>query len=84
VWTTGKVKDKKGYFPIDSIIILPSIEPPNKEVIELYARDGHKQVAQPRSKYNTLQRQKMHTLKSFAAHHFRPNIEYALNDLKKS
>ncbi|KAL7044735.1 hypothetical protein ACKWTF_002035 [Chironomus riparius] len=75
MWTTGKVKDKKGYFPIDSIMILPCIEPPNKEVIALYARDGHKKVAEPRSKYNTLQRQKMHTLKFFAEQHFRPNIE---------
>lgn len=74
-WATGAVKEKKGYFPIDSVIILPCIDPPHKDVIELYAKDGHKQVAQPKSKYNTLQRQKMHTLKKFSTDNFRPNIE---------
>lgn len=75
MWATGIVKNKKGYFPIDSIIILPCIDKPHKDVIEIYAKDGHKQIAQPRSKYNTLQRQKMYNLKRFSAEHFRPNIE---------
>lgn len=75
MWATGVIKDTKGYFPIDSIIILPCIMPPRKEIVELYGKDGKKHVTQPKSKYNTLQRQKMYSLKRYAQEHFRPNIE---------
>lgn len=75
MWGIGSSDDKKGYFPVDSVIILPCMMPPRKEIIEIYARDGAKQVSQRKSQYNTLQRQRMYTLKKFAANHFRPNIE---------
>lgn len=75
VWGIGSANDKKGYFPIDSVIVLPSIMPPQKEIIEIYAKDGAKQVTQRKGQYNTLQRQKMYNLKKFAEGNFRPNIE---------
>lgn len=75
IWGIGSANEKKGYFPIDSVIVLPSIMPPRKEIIEIYAKDGAKQATQRKSQYNTLQRQKMHSLKRFAENYFRPNIE---------
>ena len=76
MWGIGSDADsKKGYFPIDSVIILPCMVPPRKEIIDIYAKDGAKHAVQRRSQYNTLQRQRMHTLKKFAESNFRPNIE---------
>lgn len=75
VWGIGSANDRKGYFPIDSVIIIPAIGNLQKEIIEIYAKDGAKQVTQRKGQYNTLQRQKMYTLKKFAEIHFRPNIE---------
>jgi myosin VIIa len=74
-WALGTVNDKKAYFPIDSAYILPCIFPPKKEVLDLFVRDTIKQRSQPKSAYNTIQRQKMHNLKKFADENFRPNIE---------
>jgi myosin VIIa len=74
-WTLGTNDKAKGYFPIDSIYILPCIEPPKKELLALFTKDSSKHRTQPKSIYNTIQRQKMHNLKKFADDHFRPNIE---------
>jgi hypothetical protein len=74
-WAVGSLNEQKGYFPIDSAYILPCILPPKKEILELFVKDATKQRAQPKSVYNTLQRQKMYNLKKFASDHFRPNIE---------
>lgn len=75
IWGVGNAGEKKGYFPIDCVIVLPCMMPPRKEIIEIYAKDGAKQAVQHKSKYNTLQRQKMHTLRKFAENNFRPNTE---------
>lgn len=74
-WALGSADGNKGFFPIDSAYILPCILPPKKEILELFVKDTMKQRNQPKSAYNTVQRQKMHSLKKFAAEHFRPNIE---------
>ncbi|CRL00551.1 CLUMA_CG013811, isoform B [Clunio marinus] len=74
-WASGSSKDKKGFFPIDSVYILPCIMPPKREILELFMKDKMKDRKQPKSVYNTLQRQKMYNLKKFAVDHFRPNIE---------
>lgn len=73
-WALGSLNGIKGYFPIDSAYILPCIDPPKKEILRLFAKDTIKR-AQPKSAYNTIQRQKMHNLRKFAADNFRPNIE---------
>lgn len=76
MWGIGSAGDKKGYFPVESVIVLPCMTPPRKEIIDIYAKDGAKQAIQHKSQYNTLQRQRMHTLKKFAENNFRPNIEW--------
>jgi myosin-7 len=73
-WALGSVEQKKGYFPIDSAYILPCILPPKNEILDLFVKETMKK-SQPKSVYNTIQRQKMHNLKRFATDHFRPNIE---------
>lgn len=75
LWAVGTSKNKKGYFPIDSVTILPCIMEPKKEIVDLYARDKKKQVPERKSQYNTLQRQKMYNLRKYAQDNFRPNIE---------
>lgn len=74
-WALGSSDEKKGYFPIDSAYILPCIMPPKKEILSLFAKDSTRQKVLSKSLYNTIQRQKMHSLKKFAEDHFRPNIE---------
>lgn len=74
-WALGSSREKKGFFPIDSAYILPCIIPPKKEILNLFAKDSMKPKAQPKSNYNTIQRQKMHNLRKYAGDHFRPNIE---------
>lgn len=73
-WALGYLNGNKGYFPIDSAYILPCIDPPKKDILKLFIKDTVKR-AQPKSAYNTIQRQKMHNLRKFAADNFRPNIE---------
>lgn len=74
-WALGSCNEQKGFFPIDSAYILPCIVPPKKEILELFVRDSVKQRMQPKSAYNTIQRQKMYNLKKYAADNFRSNIE---------
>lgn len=74
-WALGSLDGKKGHFPIDSAYILPCMMPPKKEILALFTKEAVKQRAQPKSIYNTLQRQKMHNLRRFAGDNFRPNIE---------
>lgn len=74
-WAIGSSEGKKGFFLIESAYILPCIEPPRREILELFSKDSSKQRIQSKSLYNTIQRQKMHSLKKFAADNFRPNIE---------
>jgi hypothetical protein len=73
-WALGSAHEKKGYFPIDSAYILPCILPPKREILDLFVKETMKKN-QPKSAYNTIQRQKMYNLKKFAIDHFRPNIE---------
>ena len=73
-WALGSADGKKGFFPIDSAYILPCILPPKKEILEMFVKEKMNR-SQPKSAYNTIQRQKMYNLKKFAGDHFRPNIE---------
>lgn len=73
-WALGSLNGNQGYFPIDSAYILPCIDPPKKDILKLFGKDTVKRV-QPKSAYNTVQRQKMHNLRKFANDNFRPNIE---------
>lgn len=36
VWAYGSCKDSIGYFPIDMVYILPCIQPPKREVLDLF------------------------------------------------
>lgn len=74
MWTLGSANETKGYFPIDSAYILPCILPPKNDILKLFASEPVKRTV-AKSIYSTIQRQKMHNLRKYAADYFRPNIE---------
>ncbi|XP_040163655.1 myosin-VIIa-like isoform X1 [Anopheles arabiensis] len=74
-WGYGESNGKSGYFPTESIYILPTILPPSGVVLNFYKKENaikSKKHAGPI--YNTIQRKKMHTLQQFASNHFRAPI----------
>lgn len=74
-WASGFIGELKGYFPIENVYVLPCIMPPKRNILELFTKDTIKDKKQTKAQYNTIQRQKMSTLRNFAAEYFRPNIE---------
>lgn len=74
-WCRGECNGKIGEFPTDVVYVLPALSPPRKRIVKLF-KDG---AVQPRKhaapNYNTLQRQKMHTLRKYANENFRAHIE---------
>ncbi|XP_035917611.1 myosin-VIIa-like isoform X1 [Anopheles stephensi] len=89
-WGYGECNGKSGYFPTESIYILPTIMPPSGVVLNFYKKENaikSKKHAGPI--YNTVQRKKMHTLQRFATDHFRApiaNVSSAtsINSVRKS
>ncbi|XP_050076412.1 myosin-VIIa-like isoform X2 [Anopheles maculipalpis] len=89
-WGYGECNGKSGYFPTESIYILPTIMPPSGVVLNFYKKENaikSKKHAGPI--YNTVQRKKMHTLQRFAADHFRAPIanvssSTSINSVRKS
>ncbi|XP_058123713.1 myosin-VIIa-like isoform X2 [Anopheles ziemanni] len=89
-WGYGECNGKAGYFPTESIYILPTILPPSGIVLNFYKRENAvkaKKHAGPI--YNTIQRKKMHSLQRYGAEHFRTPISVvssstSINSVRKS
>lgn len=73
-WSRGIVMGVSGDFPTNAIQVLPVLYQPKPHVLDLYKTSGET-VRKNTSLFNTTQRKKMHTLKSFAEEHFRANYE---------
>lgn len=75
-WASGESNGQFGGFPTDVIYVLPTIGPPPKAILDIF-KQGAKVKGQSHAttKYNTLQRKRMHTLSKFATEHFRTHIE---------
>ncbi|XP_055375629.1 myosin-VIIa-like, partial [Condylostylus longicornis] len=74
-WFKGECNGKQGLFAADMIYILPTIMVPTESILKIF-REGSIVTSKRnlKAKYNTLQRQKMYTLRKFAEFHFRANI----------
>uniref|UniRef100_A0A182W6G5 Myosin motor domain-containing protein n=1 Tax=Anopheles minimus TaxID=112268 RepID=A0A182W6G5_9DIPT len=89
-WGYGECNGKSGYFPTESIYILPTVMPPTGVVLNFYKKDNAVQSKKHAGPiYNTVQRKKMHTLQRFATDHFRPAIALvssstSFNSVRKS
>uniref|UniRef100_A0A1L8E5D6 Putative myosin class v heavy chain n=1 Tax=Nyssomyia neivai TaxID=330878 RepID=A0A1L8E5D6_9DIPT len=74
-WGYGECNKKTGEFPTDAVYVLPCMDPPSKEILELFrisgvARGKPQLIAQ----YDARDQRKVHTLEKFAAEHFRSNF----------
>uniref|UniRef100_A0A182NTY9 Myosin motor domain-containing protein n=1 Tax=Anopheles dirus TaxID=7168 RepID=A0A182NTY9_9DIPT len=89
-WGYGECNGKAGYFPTESIYVLPTILPPTGVVLSFYKKENAvktKKHAGPI--YNTIQRKKMHTLQRYANDQFRAPIAVvssstSINSVRKS
>lgn len=77
IWARGECHGQTGEFPTEAVYILPAITPPSEEILQQFAQGAVKPIKHAAPKYNTLQRQRMHTLRRYANEHFRSNIESA-------
>lgn len=77
IWASGECMGRKGEFPKEAIYILPTITAPHADVLKLFAEGAVKPIKHAAPNYNTLQRQRMHTLRRYAIEHFRTEIESA-------
>lgn len=75
-WARGECNGRIGSFPTEAVHILPAIHPPSKRILQLFKEGAVKGNKHAAPNYNTLQRKKMHTLRRYAAEHFREAIEY--------
>lgn len=75
-WGHGMCNGQEGLFPTEQVYILPTMTMPSSVVLEMFkkgqALDGGKQA---KSKYNTIQRKRMHTLEKYAKEHFREYVD---------
>lgn len=74
-WCRGECNGTSGEFPTDVVYVLPAISPPPKKILKLFKDGAVKPKKHAAPNYNTLQRQRMHTLRRYANENFRANIE---------
>lgn len=74
-WTRGICNGQTGSFPTDVVYVLPTTTEPNPVDVKLFKDGAVKSRKHATPNYNTLQRQKMYTLRKYAAENFRANIE---------
>lgn len=74
-WARGICNGQTGAFPTDVVYVLPTTFEPAESVIKLFQDGAVKSRKHATPNYNTMQRQKMYTLRKYAADNFRANIE---------
>lgn len=74
-WGHGMCKGKEGLFPTEQVYILPTITMPSASILETFKKSNINNDKKQTSKYNTIQRKKMHTLEKFATEHFRERFD---------
>ncbi|XP_049316027.1 myosin-VIIa isoform X2 [Bactrocera dorsalis] len=75
-WLPGICNDELGEFPVEVVSVLATLVKPTEKLLQLYkesAESLHRRNLKL-VKYTTIQRQRMHTLRKFAAEHFRDEI----------
>uniref|UniRef100_A0A7G3AQY5 Putative myosin class i heavy chain n=2 Tax=Lutzomyia longipalpis TaxID=7200 RepID=A0A7G3AQY5_LUTLO len=74
-WAYGECNKKTGEFPTDAVYVLPCMEPPSQEILDLFRMTGMaKGKPQLTAHLDAKEMRRMHTLEKFAAEHFRSNF----------
>lgn len=74
-WGHGECNGQEGLFPTEQVYILPTLTMPTSTVLEIFKKGNVNTDKKLLSKYNTIQRKRMHTLEKFAKEHFRENYD---------
>ncbi|XP_046961515.1 myosin-VIIa-like [Vanessa cardui] len=74
-WGHGECNGQEGLFPTEQVYILPTLSKPSPMILEVFKKGNINTNKNVHSKYNTIQRKKMHTLEKFAEEHFRENYD---------
>lgn len=77
IWARGECDGRNGEFPTDIVYVLPCIQQPPADVLRWFGMGAVKARKHAAPNYNTLQRKRMHTLRSYASEHFRENADVA-------
>ncbi|XP_068620960.1 myosin-VIIa-like isoform X2 [Battus philenor] len=83
-WGHGSCNGQEGLFPTEQVYILPTLSLPSNIILEVFKKGNVSIDKKPFSKYNTLQRKKMHTLEKYAKEFFRENNDYNISVSKQS
>ncbi|XP_023954785.2 myosin-VIIa [Bicyclus anynana] len=74
-WGYGQCNNQEGLFPTEQVYILPTLSMPPAPILEVFKKGNINNTEKNKSKYNTIQRKRMHTLEKYAKEHFRENYE---------
>ncbi|CAH2104913.1 unnamed protein product [Euphydryas editha] len=74
-WGHGECNGQDGLFPTEQVYILPTLSKPSPAILDVFKKGNINTDKKVNSKYNTIQRKKMHTLEKFAQEYFRENYD---------
>ncbi|XP_075992022.1 myosin-VIIa-like [Anticarsia gemmatalis] len=74
-WGHGLCNGEEGLFPTEQVYILPTLEMPSTEILDVFKKGNVNTDKKSYSKYNTLQRKRMYTLEKYAKEFFRENFD---------
>lgn len=78
-WGHGLCNGQEGLFPTEQVYILPTLAVPSAAILEVFKKGNISNDKKNTSKYNTIQRKRMHTLEKYAKEHFRENKDANLS-----
>ncbi|XP_051155446.1 myosin-VIIa-like [Leptopilina boulardi] len=79
VWGYGEKSDVKGDFPSDCVYVLPTMTKPSSTIVEIFKADFTGKINSVRETKPTKSKLTQHTLKKYAAEHFRPGINVTIS-----
>lgn len=74
-WGYGECNNQEGLFPTEQVYILPTLSLPPASILEVFKKGNINNTDKMKSKYNTIQRKRMHTLEKYAKENFRENYD---------
>ncbi|XP_047042430.1 myosin-VIIa-like isoform X1 [Helicoverpa zea] len=83
-WGHGLCNGEEGLFPTEQVYILPTLEMPSSTILEVFKKGNINTEKKNLSKYNTIQRKRMHTLENYSKQYFRENHDLNSSISKQS
>lgn len=74
-WGHGVCNGQEGLFPTEQVYILPTMTSPPAPILEVFKKGQINVNKKTKSKYNTIQRKRMHTLEKYAKEYFRESYD---------